>query len=300
MPVPPRVATTHADRCAVVDVALAAIGAKGPPLAGLAARMASPLRAAAEWWLLEHEGRPASSLLCYPLDFCMPDGEVVAGFGLGAVATLPECRRRGLASALCRHVADLSESKGRTVGLLYSAIAPAYYERLGYRSCAAWDHSSSRLDELAASGPRAQLVALDPRRSLDGLAALRERAHRGRLHLHRDRAAWQASIGLDPREWWLGLGDPDGELRAYARVDRDEKGLDLMELALLDPEDEAPILRALAELARELGTAELHSWIEPSPFVGEWLEDRGRARTLPMVRGCDALDGARFWGAEHF
>src|SRR5262245_40107535 len=117
-----RRAETTEDRLRVAEVARFAYGREAPPsvLHG-ATRLASPCCARATSWLLTVGGEPAASLLCYDLVLRRVE-ERRRTFGLGSVGTRPEFRRRGLASALCRAVA---EGHGGA-GLLYSAIDPAF------------------------------------------------------------------------------------------------------------------------------------------------------------------------------
>ncbi len=299
-----RIASSAAERRAAADVMGAAFSADEPALANRARRLACARRASADWWVAVEDRDVVGALLSYPLSFGLPSGEARAGFGLGAVATRPDRLRRGVASALCRAAIEHEHARGRAVGLLFSAIDRAYYERMGFVATDAWEHEAARLAELAASGAAAELFALDPRRAAGALADVYATAHAGRLHLARDAEAWERTLVLEPDTWWLGLGG-DGErepLRGYARVRRCEELLVASELVLSDPADEGSVLRALAQLALELGCERFGCWLPPSPFVATWFEDRGRAETLPMVAGLAAADlrGARFWGSDYF
>jgi predicted N-acetyltransferase YhbS len=290
-----RRAETDADRRAVLEVAHAATRPEAPFEHFAALRLSHPRRALASWWLLEEDGRAASSLVRYPLRFSDGGGER-EGYGHGAVATRPHARRRGLARTLCERAIEDAEAEGRRVGLLFSAIPPAYYERLAFRALPAWGHVAERPADLAASGPRAPLVPLDPRRSVERLAALYERHHAGSLHLRRDAAAFARTIEIEPRDLFFAAPDPE---RGYVRAAPDRESLDVLELVLPD-EDRAPALRALAHLAGALGLARLEGWFPPVPEVAAHFRDAGRATTLPMVRGAEDVAGARFWASDHF
>jgi predicted N-acetyltransferase YhbS len=294
-----RIVTSTADRSAAVDIMREAFRVESPPPAVRAGHLGSAFRTSAEWWLLEEDGEPAAALLSYPLLFRLPAGDVVPGFGLGSVGTLVARRGRGHASALCRAAADHAAAEGAPIGLLFSAIPARYYERLGYAACEAWDHVCTKAARAASSGPVADLVALDPRAAGVELARLHDSAQRGRLHLHRDAAAWERTLIVSP-DWWFGLGDPDGRLRGYVRVKHHGRTLGVREVMLEDRGEEAPVLRALAKLAADLDCEELRGWLDPSPFVGEWFEDRGRDDTLPMVTGTDAAETARFLSSDYF
>lgn len=61
------------------------------------------------------------------------DGERVKAMGLGAVFT-PEARRgRGYGGELLRQMMDAAAGEGFGLALLFSEIAPSYYEHLGFR-----------------------------------------------------------------------------------------------------------------------------------------------------------------------
>jgi predicted N-acetyltransferase YhbS len=102
----------------------------------------------AGWWVLTVAGDVVASLACYPLSFCV-NGLIVRGIGIGSVHTRSSHRKNGYAASLCRHVAEVEAARGAEVALLFSDIAPAYYERLGYQTCPAWTHRSSAITELA-------------------------------------------------------------------------------------------------------------------------------------------------------
>lgn len=294
-----RIATSPAHRLAVLEVAHEATGSTAPPLVFQARRLHHHRRSRATWWLLEEDGAPAASLVCHPLRFSI-DGEPVLGFGLGAVATRTDRRNRGHASALCSHVAEVCAGEGRPVGLLFSAIAPAFYERLGYRTTPAWNLRCENPEGFSASGPAAAIRALDPRAEAGALLALYRAHHAERhaaLHLDRDGAAWERSLVENPQDLFFGWGDP---LRGYVRLLDDEKELEVVELVAREPQDEAPVLRAAAAIARALGRPRLQGWFPPSSSTREWFQDAGRERTQPMVRGTEAAETAQFWGSDYF
>jgi predicted N-acetyltransferase YhbS len=290
-----RPAESDEDRLAVTAVAHAATRPQEPLEHFQARRLAHPRRAGATWWLLEEDGRPASSLVCYPLTFSV-GGRAVEGYGLGAVATHPTFRRRGLAHALCEAVIRANEEQGRSVGLLFSAIRPAYYERLGFRAMPAWHWVYERLADLGSSGASAPLRPIDPRREAATLARLYERHHGSTLHLRRDAETHLRTLDLAAGHFFYGVGDP---IRGYVRMAVEGQDMEIVELIL--PEgDRAPALRTLARIAAALDHTTLEGWFPPVPEVAAFAADRGRATTLPMVRGVDATDGGPFWSSDYF
>src|SRR5262245_29485947 len=111
-----REAVSPEDRLAVTAVAHAATHPEQPLEYFQALRLTHARRALARWWLLLEDGRPACSLVCHPLTFSA-EGRTAPGFGLGAVSTVPDARRRGHADVLCRHAIAAAEAEGRRAGL---------------------------------------------------------------------------------------------------------------------------------------------------------------------------------------
>ena len=66
------------------------------------------------------------------------------------------------------------------------------------------------------------------------------------------------------------------------------------------PEDTAAALRGLARLVAEARRTSLETWLPPTPGLEPWFEDRGRAETLPMVRGADPTQRLSISRADYF
>jgi GNAT superfamily N-acetyltransferase len=60
------------------------------------------------------------------------DGRTVGTIGIGAVFTPPHLRGRGHAAALIGHIVEAARGEGASMAILFSEIAPRYYERLGF------------------------------------------------------------------------------------------------------------------------------------------------------------------------
>ncbi len=60
------------------------------------------------------------------------DGRTVPTIGIGAVFTPPEHRGRGHAASLIEHIVEAARADGAALAMLFSEIAPSYYERLGF------------------------------------------------------------------------------------------------------------------------------------------------------------------------
>jgi predicted N-acetyltransferase YhbS len=277
-------AETTADRLRVADVAWRAYGRTATPaLVHGAMRLKSPLCTRATAWLATVDGQPAASLLCYELTMRRGD-ERRPAFGLGSVGTHPDYRNRGLASRLCREVAE----RHGGAGLLFSAIDPAFYERLGYVVVPAWDFHCDRAAALADSGPRAELTPLDPRRDVDRLDEAWHAAHDG-WYLDRDAERWRATLEIDPDCLWFAV-----EAGGYVRVALEDKELVIVERCTPDPDG---ALRALAAMA---DGRVVRGWLEPDALLEEFCEDKGRTHSRPMLLGIGEPESARFSAADYF
>ena len=277
-------AETTEDRLRVAEVARFAYGREATPaVVHGAGRLASALASRATAWLLTADGEPAASLLCY--DLVLRRGEErVRAFGLGSVGTRPELRRQGFASRLCREVAE----RHGGAGLLFSAIEPAFYERLGYVAVPAWDFHCTRAEAVADSGPRAKLTPLDPRRDVGRLAAAWDAAHDG-WYLDRDEAAWRATLEVNPDDVWFAV-----EAGGYLRVEFTKDVLAVIERCTPDPDG------ALCAVAALAGGRTIKTWLAPDPLLLALFEEKGRAKTRPMLLGVADPDSARFSSADYF
>ncbi|MEM8883141.1 MAG: GNAT family N-acetyltransferase [Planctomycetota bacterium] len=277
-------AESESERLAADRITWHAFGRTGLPWPIHAARRLNSGRwPRATPWIGTVDGETVTSLLCYQFDFQRGD-ERRAGFGLGAVGTHPDHRRRGHAARLCAAVAEHDGG----AGLLFAGIDPEYYERLGYVAVPAWDHHCARASDLAASGPRAALRPIEARRELDRLQEAWSAAHDG-WYIPRDEERWHASFEINPQDFWFAV-----EAGGYVRCVLEEDALDIVERCTPDPDG---ALRAVAALA---GDRKLTTWLEPDALIAEWFEDIGRATTLPMLRGLDAPESVRISSADYF
>lgn len=290
-----RIVTTSTDRLAALRVAHAATQPEQPFEAYAAIRFRVPRRREADWWLLEtDDGVPATSLMSYPLQFAR--GSVAyEGFGIGAVATHPEHRGRGCASELCAAVTQDAAERGRPLGLLFSAIPPGLYERLGFVVAPAYGWRATDLEALSRVNA-AMLTPVDGMREADTLAALYEAAHVG-LHLHRNAEAFRRSCVRNAEDLFFTVGSPArGYLRLYLE-DADE--VEIAEFVVPET-DEREVLAAVFDLAVHMKRPSVVGWMPPTPAIEALFAPRPRSKTLPMVRGHDALERAMFWSSDYF
>jgi hypothetical protein len=126
------------------------------------------------------------------------------------------------------------------------------------------------------------------RRDVDVLDAAWHAAHDG-WYIDRDAERWRLTLEIDPDNLWFAV-DAGG----YLRVAVEDKELVVVERCTPDPDG---ALRAAAALADDRAVT---GWFEPDALVEEFFEDKGRARTRPMLLGVDAPESARFSAADYF
>src|SRR5689334_14501221 len=122
--------TTEAnERAAILDVILAA----NPHLTE---RIEHFRNQGALWWEATSvvacaDEKIVSTAVIFRRSLWTPNGFARFG-GIGAVATQPEYRNRGLAAAVIGKCEEILQSEGIAAGILFCSIVP-FYERLGWR-----------------------------------------------------------------------------------------------------------------------------------------------------------------------
>ncbi|WP_108124096.1 GNAT family N-acetyltransferase [Saccharospirillum mangrovi] len=92
---------------------------------------------AGEWFVWDLDGQPVASLLVLQQRYKLPPGSI----GLAAVATDPDCRRRGYAYALIEAVINhFVEQQNTQAVFLHSDIDLNFYRRLGFEVAAPGSH----------------------------------------------------------------------------------------------------------------------------------------------------------------
>ena len=126
------------------------------------------------------------STMRHALTLDTPEG-AVATVGIGAVFTPPCRRRQGLATALVSEILDEARRGGCGAALLFSDVAPAMYERLGFvrLSSVTW---SCRVGAL----PAGEVPECHPSDDLDLLCGWRRSRYRTPwLQTRHDPSSWR-------------------------------------------------------------------------------------------------------------
>jgi predicted acetyltransferase len=164
----------------------------------------------------------------FTFQLSVPGGQAACG-GVSFVAVLPTYRRRGIMSAMLRHLLSDIADRGEPLAALF-ASEPEIYGRFGF-GCASEDlrltipRGDGRLIPPAVTGDRPvpRLRIADPEQVLDGLAAVYSAvAARRPGMVARDDRWWQ--VRIDDPEWardgstatrWL-VAEDDSGMRGYA------------------------------------------------------------------------------------
>lgn len=169
------------------------------------------------------EKRVLSTAVIFRRHIWTPRGFARFG-GIGAVATVPEARHRGLASAVLTQCEAVLLAEGTTTGILCCTIVP-FYERLGWRVV-------NSLPPTAASSETSYVPfdvrRVDLQRDSHAMGRLYEQAGTGAImrtrQLWREQRNWQRE---DPK-LLLGAFHHEG-LVAYVRGKCSPLGLEVLE-----------------------------------------------------------------------
>jgi len=183
--------------------------------------------------------------------------------GIGSVATHPDYRRRGLATALLRDTLALLRREGYHLSFLGTEVAAPFYERLGWRIVRQPSHGAPAAEAARLYGGQAALperpgLTIRPfaPSDLTAVARIHARATRGRtgavarsLRYWADHLSW---IDDDPGGFLVGVSGRRG-LAAFVRS-RSERWASTLMLLDADCRDGAeaclaPLLGALGRYA---------------------------------------------------
>jgi GNAT superfamily N-acetyltransferase len=228
-------------------------------------------------------GELACALKRYRLDLATPDGPV-ATVGIGAVFTAEAQRRRGLAARLIEAALE-----GAPAALLFSDIAPAYYERMGFvvQSHVSWTARAAAL-------PRTR----PPERSEDvaRMCSIYEASWQpGFTRARRSEASWRVYARINGAERAYLVGDDGYVVTGPLSSDGT---LWIYDAAALSPSPEAlwGAMRALAEAA---GATQVTAWLRPDQAGGPFVASR-RTTCIPMLRGLGGDVRSHFAVLDHF
>jgi GNAT superfamily N-acetyltransferase len=193
--------------------------------------------------LVDDAGALLATAKCYRLRATL-DGREASVLGIGAVFTPEDRRGRGHAGRLIELLVEKAAHEGASLAILFSEIAPAFYERLGFQRLPL-DQVRVIVQEKGGGAP-AMLVRSGHESDLPALAAMHDvRAAHMRFSLQRAPAYIQFMLtrkrlraGLGPpglREVEFHVVEEGASAVAYAVLSVDANGWTLTEAGDRDP-----------------------------------------------------------------
>ena len=277
-------------------------------------------RAHLEHWALLDGREVLSSARIY--DFAgMLDGRAIRIAGIGAVFTPPAHRGRGAARELVSRLLDRAAADGVDAALLFSAIGPDYYARLGFEVVPTRDLSVRVIEDARRGAPATMVRAGDQRDLADVVAMDAARAAPYRFHLARDRDLVQFAVvkrrllaGLAPpgtRALQFFVAEEGASAVAYVVLtafgntwtidscgDRDPSGARLgailQVLIARDPGEPRPALAGWIPASLRPPQLEITQTASSPVMMLRGLSDRGRP-DRPLV-----ADELLYWKADRF
>lgn len=251
-------------------------------------RIASPKYKNAQWYVGCLGRRVVTGCGCYAFQFCI-DGKVEEACAFGEVHTLAEFRGRGFAPQLIAHVEDRQRDAGKSLSVLYSDIAPSYYEQLGYLLCSSsqgWTEPQAKQD-LSRERVGAKLVRCDPAAERAALARLYEQFHAPYpLWINRTSANWQYLIERYAENQFYFLTTHDGARIGYVCIGVTEEQWKIRDFALVDHEEatERSLVAAILAAAGERKVKRVGGWMAATACHGEFFRLSERSREITMIK----------------
>jgi predicted N-acetyltransferase YhbS len=255
------------------------------PALHLQKRLASVQHQRATWFVIQEAGQVVCSLGAYPFQLFGPDGERKAR-AFGAVFTPEAHRGKGHAARLIRWVCEYYAQEGTLDFILYSDIAPAYYQKLGFQTLPSYEWSW----DLPLSGPRMDLTVF-PARPIDPGAAgfrygIRRQTADARWVQDKQNCSLRLNRCLDTGNWLLS---------------RQDRGTyTLLESNLSQAATDWPELVRLVESdARQAGCLRVRGWwVSPEAQPASHLEPIIRPRTEEILMWTSLRGDDDPWRAE--
>jgi predicted acetyltransferase len=229
---------------------------------------------------LLQDGELCASLKRYHLRLATPAG-VKDSVGIGAVFTPASERGRGHATRLLREMTAEARAEGFGLAMLYSDIAPQFYEKLGFVT----------LSHLLWSAPASVLPTARPTRNApcDALAPLLELYEESWkhpcLHVARDEVRWRYLAWRNQVGAARLLNSEGGDVVGYVIAKSFGDVLWIDDLVTLDVAQES-VWATLGELAREVQATTVAGWLRPE-HAGGPFHAVARDTCIPMVAPLD-------------
>lgn len=230
--------------------------------------------------LIDASGDVVSSAKLYQLQLLL-EGTIYPAVGIGAVFTPERCRGQGNATRLLQMVADdVAQSGGKAI-LLFSDIAPAFYERLGYTAFPAFNWSID-VKSLPAANPFSIRQASSA--GVDMLCQLYESSLSHEISRpHRDSFRWTFFRDLNRAGPDLLLLDGT-QVVGYLTASPSESCYWVDEYVV--EADQSRLWATVRSLAEESGASEVRGW-QGLKSLPRDCRLKQRDRAIPMLKFLD-------------
>ncbi|MGY8733587.1 MAG: hypothetical protein ACKVK0_15715, partial [Pirellulales bacterium] len=189
-------------------------------------------------------------------------GSVQRAVFIGCVHTRPENRGQGYTPQLFEFAENAEQQSGTKWSLLFSDIAPGYYERLGYQSSAA-PNICIKSNMSVTEGGCFKLRPFDPTQHLQTLSHTYQRHFHGKpFFVHRNDDHWNYLVQQHKNDLWFWLCNDNSEAVGYVLLQSSGTHTILKDFALQDPTTEQlqRCLTTLSHYCHEQQINEIVGW----------------------------------------
>ena len=249
------------------------------------------------FFVVKHKGRMVSTINLIPVTWSIGDVKLKVA-EMGHVATLPECRGRGLIQKLVlkflKTVARQNFDLAVIEGIRY------FYRQFGYDyALPLLEETQIRLDQIPDSRSNVIIRSFTARDIAEAMKLLEVSQRKFYVHSVRSKAVWEMQektrIASDPEPFQGYAVEEDGRLTGYFRLRENckEKELLLTEISEVDQLEAQAIADFLKEYGVKKGLTTLSANISYAEPFTEHLVSLGATKRLPtyawQVRVTDYL-----------
>jgi predicted acetyltransferase len=216
---------------------------------------------------------------------------------------LPEFRGRGFAPRVLAFAEEQERLAGKTFSLLYSDIDPAYYERLGYRRCAAFQGWTNPMQ--FQSKPACTLTPFHAADELATLSTFYDRTHAHyALSIARASDYWRYLVTHSSQDEFYFVQGGVQQI-GYVRLGIKPTAIVIRDLSLLEDTEEAKrgLYCAVIGFAKMRGAERVGGWMPADAVCRELFQVANRVQELTMVKPLVdriKIDDRHCTAAEHF
>lgn len=226
--------------------------------------------------------------------------------------TVPEFRGHGFAPQLIEWVERDQQEQGVALSLLYSDIAPAYYERLGYFVCPGWEaeivtaSAFATARELLQSSPKVELEKISRFEKRETLARIYDNHHASmEISIDRDETYWDFLLAKQPEDEFYLLNESSGNPAAYVRLQADSERLLIRDFALArnDVAGWNGLLARIVCVAADRNLPAVGGWLPNLSALPSFAKLSRRDQEITMLKPLDAslvIDESVREAAQHF